>query len=157
MRDSAPRSVEALVEVAAEANVRILLENLPYRIDPPHVYPLISMAQLRTFIEPYPAEQIGLVVDVGHAWTAGIDPVVEIETAGDRLWGTHLQDVDADQPNDDHWVPTHGGLNWPAICDALRRINYAGAWTFEVLNERRGESREQLATQSRAVAAEWGL
>ena len=85
------------------------------------------------------------------------DPVAEIELAGDRLWGTHLQDVDRDEPNDNHWVPTQGGLDWPAICAALERVGYAGVWTFEVFDGLKGESQEELASQTRAVASAWGL
>ena len=166
MVDAMMRSVDDLVPVAAESDVRMLLENLPYRNLVPATaedaearsdYPLITMSALRPFVEAYPAEQIALVVDTGHAWTNGNDPVSEIETAGDRLWGTHLQDVDAVNPNDNHWPPTHGGLDWPAICAALERINYAGTWTFEVIHGRKSETPDQLAHLTRAVASGWNV
>ena len=137
----------------------MLLENLPYNHDIKAAtggdYPLISMRELSTFVEAYPPDQVALVIDTGHAWTDRHDPVAEIEAAGDRLWGTHLQDVDAEEPNDNHWVPTYGGLDWPAICAALRRIEYPGAWTFEVINGRKGESPDELARQTHAVASSW--
>ena len=159
MVESMARSVEELVPVAAEAGVRMLLENLPYNHEVKAAtgddYPLISMRQLSAFVEPFPPECVALVIDTGHASTDRHDPVAEIEAAGDRLWGTHLQDVDAEEPNDNHWVPTHGGLDWPAICAALKRIEYPGAWTFEVINGRKGESQDELARQTRAVAASW--
>ncbi len=176
MEDAVKRSLDELIPVAAEAGVRMLLENLPYALgkadswvmeqapelnaiegDDPIVYPLIAMHQLRPFVDAYPPEQVGLVVDTGHAWTSGIDPVSEIKAAGDRLWGTHLQDVDADRPRDNHWVPTQGGLDWQAIRSALQRVGYAGVWTFEVINGQKGESREELARQTRAVASAWDL
>ena len=158
MQDATRLSLDELVPVATAANVRVLLENMPYHVDThPIDYPLTRMRQLRSLVDAYPLENVGLVVNVGHAWTGGNDPVSEIEIAGNRLWGTHLQDVDATQPEDNHWVPTHGGLDWPAICTALRRVGYDGAWTFEVINARHGESCEELANQSRIVAANWGL
>ena len=159
MVESMAQSVEELVPVAAEAGVRVLLENLPYnhevRATTGGDYPLMSMRQLSTFVEPFPPEQVALIIDTGHAATDRHDPVDEIEAAGDRLWGTHLQDVDAEEPDDNHWVPTHGGLDWPAICAALKRIEYPGAWTFEVINGRKGESPDELARLTRAVASSW--
>ena len=157
MADAAERSMHELVAVAAQAKVRILLENLPYSADEQVEYPLITMTQLRRFVDPFPAENLGIVCDTGHAGTLRLDPVAKIEIAGDRLWGTHIQDVDGDSPADDHWVPTHGALDWPAICGALRRIGYQGAWTFEVCRPRHDETSEELAKLTRAVADEWGL
>ncbi|MBT4499199.1 MAG: sugar phosphate isomerase/epimerase, partial [Gemmatimonadetes bacterium] len=91
----------------------------------------------------------------GHAWTSGNDPAEEIRIAGSRLWGTHLQDVDADSPQDNHWVPTHGGLNWASIRDALSSVDYAGSWTFEVIVPRHGEGPDELARLTRQVASAW--
>ena len=157
------RSVDELVPVAQETGVRMLLENLPYNCDLKHIgggggdYPLMNMAELRAFVDDYPGDQVGLVVDTGHAWTGGTDPVDDIMAAGDRLWGTHLQDVDAIEPADNHWVPTHGGLNWRQILSALKSIGYRGTYTFEVINGRHGESADQLARLTYEIATEWGL
>jgi len=60
-------------------------------------------------------------------------PVGEIEAAGERLWGTHLLDVDGENPQDNHWAPTHGGLDWRAIRQALVGVGYRGHWTFEIM------------------------
>ena len=155
MVDAMKRSLDELVGVAREAGVRILLENLPYTIEVSVTYPLMAMHQLRPFVDDFPPEQVGLLLDTGHAWTNGDDPAGEIETAGDRLWGTHLQDVPRDNPTDNHWVPTYGDLDWPAIRAALARINYRGAWTFEAVNGRQGESWEDLVRQCYAVATTW--
>ena len=157
MPDAAEEALNELVPVAAASKVRILLENLPYRCDGKIEYPLVTMRQLRPFVDSFPAEQLGLVLDTGHVGTLRMDPVDEIEVAGERLWGTHIQDVDGEDPHDDHWLPTHGSLDWDVILAALKRINYRGAWTFEVINPRYGESPETLAQLSRAVADEWGL
>ena len=156
MQDAAKRSLDELVPVAAAAGVRILIENLPYVVEESIDYPLITMGQLLLLADCYPAKQVGLVLDTGHAWTLGIDPISEVEIAAGRLWGTHLQDVDADDPQDNHWLPGHGGLDWPGICAALRRVGYAGDWTFEVINGRNGESQAELACQARAIACGWG-
>ena len=153
IEDATRRSLDELVPVALEAGVRMLLENLPYHCH----YPFLSMEELRPLVDPYPEEALGLVVDTGHAWTSGNDPAAEIRSAGSRLWGTHLQDVDAVDPQDNHWLPTHGGLDWASIRDALRAVGYAGLWTFEVIVARHGEEPEELARLTREAAAGWGL
>jgi L-ribulose-5-phosphate 3-epimerase len=151
IRDAVLRSLEELVPVAEEAGVRILLENLPYRC----ACPFLSMDELRPLVDGYPAAQLGLVVDTGHAWVIGNDPVEEIRIAGRRLGGTHLQDVDRDTPEDRHWVPTHGDLDWQAIIGALHEVNYAGAWTFEAHRGRHGETSEAAARQCLRLARRW--
>ena len=152
MQQAVRRSLDELVPEASAAGTRILLENLPYDCE----YPLLSMRELRPLVEEYPAEQVALVIDTGHAWTIGNEPVDEIRAAGDRLRGTHLQDVDRDTPNDDHWIPTHGGLDWDAIRKALVEIGYTDNWTFETAQGRHGESPDQLVKQTRQVATTWG-
>lgn len=151
--DAVPRSLDRLVPVAQSEGVRMLLENLPYSCG----YPYLGMKELRPLVEDYPEEHLGLVIDTGHAWTMKRDPSREIELAGSRLRGTHLQDVDYDEPNDNHWVPTHGGLDWPAIRKALHSVGYPGPWTFEVARGTRDETPDQLARLTREVARSWGL
>ena len=153
INDAVHRSLDDLVPLAEAAGVRILLENLPYEC----AYPFLSMQQLRPLVDGYPDCALGLNIDTGHAWTAGIDPAAEIRAAGPRLWGTHLQDVDYDNPQDDHWVPTSGGLDWDAIRAAMDEVGYAGQWTFEVAAGRCGEPFEELARATRAVASRWGV
>lgn len=156
LRTAILRSLDELVPVAEASGVRLLLENLPYPDDYPPGMALHTMAALRPLVEPYPPVAVGLVFDTGHAGTAHKDVAAEIRAAGSRLWGTHLQDVDRDDPTDNHWVPTQGGLDWDAIRQALADIGYAGAWTFEVIHPRQGESPEALARLARQVADDWG-
>jgi sugar phosphate isomerase/epimerase len=151
--DAVPRSLDRLVPIAGREGVRILLENLPYACG----YPFLGMQELRPLVEHYPEEQLGLVIDTGHAWTMKRDPSREIEIAGSRLRGTHLQDVDYEDPNDNHWPPTQGGLDWSAIRNALASVGYPGPWTFEVARGTGGETPEQLARLTRQVARSWGL
>ena len=151
--DAVHRSLDDLVPVARSAGVRILLENLPYSCE----YPFLSLKELRLLIDQYPADAVGLVIDTGHAWTSKIEVSTEILAAGSRLWGTHLQDVDYEDPQDNHWVPTHGDLDWDAIRSSLVEVNYAGQWTFEVSASPRGGTPEELARACQQVARSWGF
>ena len=152
MRAAARRSLDDLVPVAEEVGIRMLLENLPYKC----TYPFLNMTELRSLVDPYPDAALGLVIDTGHAWTGGHDPAAEILAAGERLWGTHLQDVDYDDPNDNHWMPTEGGLDWAAIRSALGEVGYTGHWTYEVIKPRHDETPEILAKATRETVDGWG-
>lgn len=152
IREAVPRSLEDLMPTCEEAGVCITLENLPY--DCP--YPFLTMGELRPLVDAYPGEWVGLVIDTGHAWTHGQDPSQEIRIAGSRLRGTHLQDVDYREPNDNHWLPTQGGLDWVEIRQALAEVDYRGPWTFEIYRPRRGESPQELARLCRQLADRWG-
>ena len=149
--EAVTRSLDDLMPTCQAAGVCITLENLPYDCE----YPLLTMQDLRPLVDAYPESCLGLVIDTGHAWTNGQDPAREIRIAGARLRGTHLQDVDYDQPDDNHWLPTHGGLDWDAIRQALREVHYSGPWTFEVYSPRHGESPEELARLSRGLGELW--
>ena len=148
---AARRSLDDLAPIAERDGVRILLENLPY--DCP--YPFLGVEQLQSLVGSYPEHAVGLVVDTGHAWTARRSPADEIRLAGDRLGGVHLQDVDGAEPNDNHWAPTHGDLDWDAIRAALVQMEYHGPWTFEVIRPRHAESPEAMAALCRSLADNW--
>ena len=151
--DAIPRSLDDLVPAAEAAGVRMNLENLPYECD----YPYRTMRELRPLVDRYPEGQVGLVLDSGHVGLLGMDPAEEIHAAGPRLKGTHLHDVDFDQPDGDHRAPTHGGFDWDSIRSALSEVGYEGPRTFEVIMPRHGESPEELARITRRFVTEWGL
>ncbi len=153
MLDATRRSLDELVPLASACGVRMLLENLPYHCN----YPLLCMEELRPLVNAYPEAAVGLVIDTGHAWTIKRDPATQIRVAGERLWGTHIQDVDHEDPQDNHWLPGHGELDWQGIRAALKEIKYAGFWTFEVIVPRHNETPEELSQLTRKVAAAWGL
>jgi sugar phosphate isomerase/epimerase len=153
IRDAARRSLDDLAPVAGSYGVHIMLENLPYECD----YPYLTMQELRPLVDGYPEDSVGLVIDTGHVGLMGMDVPGEIRTAGSRLRGTHLHDVDFDVPDGDHRAPTQGGFDWDAIRRALSDISYPGAWTFEVIVPSHGESPEELARITREAATSWGL
>lgn len=151
MLDAARRSIEELIPIANKAGVRILLENLPYLCN----YPLLTMRDLRLFIDAYPEESVGLTLDTGHAGISKNDPAEEIRIAGNRLCNIHLQDTDLE--DDRHWLPTHGVLDWNRILQALSEIQYDNLWTFEVINGRHGENPDELSIASYRIAGSWSL
>ena len=151
--DAVSRSLDDLVPSAEEAGVRMNLENLPYKCD----YPYLTMEELRPLVDGYPADQVGLIIDTGHVGIHRMDPAAEIRAAGARLRGTHLHDVDFSRPDGDHRAPTHGGLDWDAIKEALAEVGYPGPRTFEVAVPCHEESYEELARITRQMADSWAV
>ena len=151
--DSVRNSLDTLIPIAEKCGVRILFENLPYHSN----YPLRTTYQLREFMSAmdYDEKYLGLCVDTGHSAVLGNDPAGAIRVAGDRLHAVHLQDIDTILAEDNHWVPTHGNLNWKKILSALVDINYKGAWTFECYNSRHGETPMELAKKCYRIAMGW--
>lgn len=122
-------SVGSLVKIAQEAGIRIALENLSGA--GLVCRPLESMQELRAFICAFPAEEVGLCLDTGHARISGLDPAGQARIGSDRLWALHIQDVDG--VKDRHWVPGQGIIDWTALGQALSDIGFNGDWTIEVL------------------------
>ena len=81
----------------------------------------------------------------------------EFVSLSNKRLGTHLQDVDGDDPQDNHWVPGQGDLDWGGLRGALSEVKYTGLWTFEAIVGRGGESPDELARLTREVVGEWGL
>ena len=92
------------------------------------------------------AEDAGLCLDTGHAHYAGIDPVESLERWADRLDYVHFKDIDEavfrqvlrerirffEACARGVMCPIgRGGIDYPAVRDALGRIGYAGFATVE--------------------------
>ena len=76
--------------------------------------------------------RIGLCLDVGHSWRAGIDPVEAIHRYSSRLYDLHLKDTLAEVGQRD--IPIElgrGRMDIPAILRALLAVGYRGPVTVE--------------------------
>jgi sugar phosphate isomerase/epimerase len=146
-------SLDKLVPVAQDAGVRINLENLPYHCD----YPYRTMAELRPLVDPYPSEHLGLILDTGHVGVLGNEIVDEIRSAGPRLCGTHLHDVEGTEDGTDHRGPTRGFLNWDDLFGTLEEIAYQGPYTFETSVPAIDETPEELSAFTRHFAVDRGM
>jgi sugar phosphate isomerase/epimerase len=137
-REAARRSLDDLQRMADAVNVRLALEVIPN--------PLSSATALVHLIEEeLEAPQVGICLDVGHAYLMG-DPIEAVETCSGHLVTTHLHDNQG--RTDDHLVPFEGSIDWAAALLALQKIGYDGAWMFEVANT--GSARAVLERTSRA-------
>jgi sugar phosphate isomerase/epimerase len=124
------RSRESVVEMAgyaAEAGVRMALENLPARHTP---RPGTTIGEVLAMIDDL-GDHVGVCLDAGHSNANGYSAADEVREAGARLLALHIQDNDG-QGDDQHILPGRGTTDWEAFLDALDDIDFAGLRTFEV-------------------------
>ena len=136
--DAARRSVEEIVEIAADAGVRVALEVMPN--------PLSSANAICHLIEEHlDGVDVGICLDYGHANLMG-DLGDAIETVSGHLWTTHVHDNDGRA--DDHRVPFAGRIDWDAAIMETQKIGYDGVLMFEVADT--GDPIEVLKRTARA-------
>jgi len=125
-------------KIAAEYNVKIALENLD------RFEPLSNMELLPRLVDSINLDNVGYCLDSGHAFVAGVDPVEWIKVMDNKLFTTHFHD-NRGCPDwvknsegfispagiDEHMPPGFGTTNWIDVINALRKINYQNAVTFE--------------------------
>ena len=89
---------------------------------PGHLYDTVD--DMLEAAEPWD-ERIGFCLDIGHCMRSGEDPVEAVGRLGERLYGIHLKDhehIGRDDPP--QTILGEGALDLPALCEALRAINY---------------------------------
>ena len=115
------------------------------------------MEELRPLVDDYPDDRVGLIIDTGHVGVLRMEPAAEIHAAGDRLWATHIHDVDFSILDGDHRAPTRGGFDWPPILEAFHEISYPGPWPFESSVATGSDTKDDVVRITREAAVEWGL
>lgn len=88
-----------------------------------------SATAVKAFIEEVGEPNLGICLDAGHCHMQAIDPAAFALEAGDLLWETHFHDNFGDA--DAHFPVGIGNVNWKAVIQALKNIDYQGVITFE--------------------------
>ena len=123
-----------LAPIAKKAGVTIAIENMWQR----HLWNKSIVAsvcsspyELRDYVDACNAIEpvFTACLDIGHCLLTGHDPVNAIHVLGDRLGCLHVHDVDGVE--DHHTCPQTMKVDFPAVVQALRDINYAGQFTLE--------------------------
>jgi sugar phosphate isomerase/epimerase len=113
---------------ALPETVRFAVENTPG--ESTRVQPVLQL------VERYPAERVGLCLDIAHAHMQG-SVLNAIRTAGSRLMHVHASDNHG--IHDDHLVPGKGSIAWKPVVAALREIGFDGMFTLELRDYTIGE------------------
>lgn len=137
-RNAARRSVEDLVGLAAQVNVRVAIEVIPN--------PLSAASDLQDLIEEeLDGLDVGICLDYGHAHLMG-DLGEAIETVSGHLLTTHVHDNGGTR--DDHLVPFAGTIDWDAAMMSTQKIGYDGIFMLEV-----GDTGDPVEVLRRSVKA----
>ena len=109
-------TAKTLLQIARENDVKIAIENVPE----PYPFLLKSVEDFARFYAEF-SENIGLVLDIGHA---NINGQIErfLEAFSSRIVHMHLSDNDG--KSDQHLGIGHGTINWDKVSDSIRRMSY---------------------------------
>lgn len=116
-------SLRELVAVASDLGVRLAIENAAagWHAD---VRPLVGL------IDDAEAHRIvGICLDTGHRHLHG-DVASAIRDASSALITLHLHDNHGER--DEHLLPLQGTIDWSSVLRALREVQYAGVFLYEV-------------------------
>lgn len=91
-----------------------------------------SPAELNSIVEKINSPWVVACVDIGHAALTGYEPEDFIKGMNPNiLKALHVQDND--YIDDRHILPYTGQLNWEAIMSSLKKADYDGDLTFEII------------------------
>ena len=134
--ENAERIYKPLEPYAREAGVKIALENMWNCTGWGDTFLATPAAcshhdDFKKHLELLPEDVFVACVDIGHAEMRGLNTsaVQMIETLGNRMQAMHLHDVDL--KFDNHQLPFTQNVDFEAIIQALKRVNYQGDVTLE--------------------------
>lgn len=114
-------SLVPLCARAKEAGVKLQLEAIN-RKEASFIH---TTAECAAFIERMGSpEALGLLYDTYHSYLEDGDMLSAVEAAAGKLTNVHLADSH-------RGLPGEGSIDFPAICGAIRRGGYAGAFALE--------------------------
>ncbi len=116
-------SVRVLLKVARKHGVKIAIENVPE----PHPFLMKSVQDFSRFYSELD-EDIGLVLDIGHA---NLNHQIQefITQFSDKIVHMHVSDNDGVQ--DIHLGLGYGTVNWKTVAEAIKKIGYSGVIILE--------------------------
>jgi protein FrlC len=120
------RSLEELLEYAAEKGVALLIE-------PAHRFEsnlILTVQDGLRMIEEMGSDQLGILLDTGHASVNGEDLAQAVLSL--RGVPLHIHIDDNDGASDAHLVPGDGEIDFAPFVRALREIGYTGFVSAEL-------------------------
>ncbi len=145
-----------LLKTAEEYKVVIDLENLPF----PQL-PISRTNEVLDFVKEMNTPWMRMCLDTGHCSFYGDSPAESVRLIG-KEYLTTLHVHDNDGPNDRHWEPGRGIIDWADFSRALHEIGYEGVVSLEtgvprdVTDPAEREARERaLAATARRIADGW--
>ncbi|MCD6130823.1 hypothetical protein DRQ00_12505 [candidate division KSB1 bacterium] len=120
------------VVLAKRFKIRIAVENMHDLI--PNVPNRRAFAatpsELLWLVEQTDPEVVGICWDVNHAHVQKLNQYQAIKQIGKHLFHTHINDTTTDS-EEQHLLPFEGKVDWKAVINALREIDYEGLFSLE--------------------------
>ncbi len=145
-----------LLKTAEEYRVVIDLENLPF----PQL-PISRTNEVLDFVKEMNTPWMRMCLDTGHCSFYGDSPAESVRLIG-KEYLTTLHVHDNDGPNDRHWEPGRGIIDWADFSRALHEIDFDGVVSLEtgvpgdVTDPVERDARERaLAAMVRRIADGW--
>jgi sugar phosphate isomerase/epimerase len=88
------------------------------------------VAELRQWIDRLRHPRFGANLDIGHSQVIGESIPDAIKLLSGNIWNMHVEDIPGRKHY--HMIPGEGTLDWSALRDALRQINYNRYLTVEL-------------------------
>jgi sugar phosphate isomerase/epimerase len=121
--------VRRAVEAASSCNVKVALESFCYR---PFVFQ--GMNDFTQFVSKFSSEKLGVLLDIGHMYQAGISLSEAVNVFKDRLMDIHVHDatIGGDYRKSTHLPIGKGTLDFSTLIDLLQKVRYKGWLTLEI-------------------------
>ncbi len=117
---------EKLSELCKEYDMRIAIHN--HGPDIPYCFPTGDKAfEMVQDLDP----RVGLCLDIGHNFRAGLDPVASIRKLHTRIFDMHIKNVTFDPKKNIARPMPRGDMNMWAIVNALCEVGYTGFCSLE--------------------------
>lgn len=113
-KERAKEAVWQLSRFNRDYGMRLLIENVGNRASS-----LFTLEEYADFTRDFP-DEVGCVVDVGHAHMNGWDIPELIHRVQDRLYALHLHDNDG--KSDQHLPVGEGSIDWRSVFGALEQV-----------------------------------
>jgi sugar phosphate isomerase/epimerase len=110
-------------ELCEQLSARYALEPHPYRY-------MANAAGMLRLIDHVQSPALGMNFDPSHLFPVGEIPHVVIYQLGDRIFHCHFSDNDA--LTNAHWRPGKGKIDWTAVMQALKDVDYTGVISIEL-------------------------
>jgi sugar phosphate isomerase/epimerase len=137
-------------DFASRNGIKVALESFCY---PPFIFE--GLEDFARFVEEFPSEKLGVLLDAGHVHQIGIDLERAVRAFGNRLLDVHIHD--ATQSKDfrraTHLPLGKGNIDFLELLSALREAGYDGWLTLEVRGTEKNiiESKECLELLVRKI------
>jgi len=118
------QGLESVVPLAEELGVNLLVEPEPELL-------IERTAEFKEFINNVRTPCIGLNFDIGHFFCAGENPADALKELFEWVGHIHLEDIGQSRIHH-HLVPGDGAIDFAAVFQAMKELDYQGDITLEL-------------------------